>query len=161
MYSENCEIKSWIVAKIKPNKDEIAITNLSRQNFEVFQPKFNTISKERNKFKEVTKTVFLSYIFIAVNLEEKNWHKINNTRGISRIIAFGNKVPIIHNKLIDDTFQVGMNAEVKNGPFAELSGKIDAIDSDKRIWILLDILGTQTRVSIDKFKVTAKEQTIL
>jgi len=95
--------------------------------------------------------VFLSYIFIAVNLEEKNWHKINNTRGISRIIAFGNKVPIIHNKLIDE----------KNGPFAELSGKIDAIDSDKRIWILLDILGTQTRVSIDKFKVTTKEQTIL
>ena len=120
--------------------------------------------------------MFLSYIFIAVNLEEKNWHKINNTRGISRIIAFGNKVPIIHNKLIDElkyrfpgdrnpksinTFQVGMNAEVKNGPFAELSGKIDAIDSDKRIWILLDILGTQTRVSIDKFKVTTKEQTIL
>ena len=116
--------------------------------------------------------MFPSYIFIAVNLEEINWHKINNTRGISRIVAFGNKVPIINNKLIDElkyrfpgdrnpksinTFQVGMNAEIKTGPFAELSGKIDAIDTDKRIWILLDILGTQTRVSIDKFEVAAKE----
>ena len=47
-----------------------------------------------------------------------------------------------------------MNAEITNGPFAQLIGKIEEIDADQRIWILLDILGTQTRVSINKLNLT-------
>ena len=43
-----------------------------------------------------------------------------------------------------------MNVEIKTGPFAHLIGKINEIDAKQRIWILLDILGTQTRVSINK-----------
>ena len=157
--------KSWIVARNKPNQDKIALINLERQNFELFQPTFKTISRVQNKFKEIIKPVFPGYIFIAINLEENNWHKINNTRGISRIIVFENKIPFICSKLIEqlryrfslnnapkaaDPFEIGMNAEITNGPFAELIGKIQEIDADQRIWILLDILGTQTRVSINR-----------
>ena len=43
-----------------------------------------------------------------------------------------------------------MSAEIINGPFAQLIGKIDEINANQRIWILLDVLGTQTRVSINK-----------
>ena len=161
--------KSWIVARNKTNQDKIALINLELQNFEFFQPKFKTISRVRNKFKEIIKPVFPGYIFIAINLEEKNWHKINNTRGISRILVFGNEIPLIHCKLIKelkyrfslnntpkvvDPFEIGMNAEITNGPFAELIGKIEEIDADQRIWILLDILGNQTRVSINKLNLT-------
>ena len=157
--------KSWIVARNKPNQDKIALINLERQNFEFFQPTFKTMSRVQNKFKEIIKPVFPGYIFISINLEENNWHKINNTRGISRIIVFGNEIPLIHCELIEDLkhrfslnssleaanpFEVGMNAEITNGPFAQLIGKIEEIDADQRIWILLDILGTQTRVSINK-----------
>ena len=157
--------KSWIVAKNKPNQDKTALINLERQNFEFLQPQFKTISRVRNQFKEIIKPVFPGYIFIAINLEEKNWHKINNTRGISHIIVFGNEIPLIHYKLIEelkhrfslnndpkaaDPFEVGINAEITSGPFAQLIGEIDEIDADQRIWILLDILGTQTRVSINK-----------
>ena len=157
--------KSWIVARNKPNQDKIALINLERQNFEFFQPTFKTMSRVQNKFKEIIKPVFPGYIFISINLEEKNWHKINNTRGISRIIVFGNEIPLIHCELIKelqhrfslnsspkavDPFEIGMNAEITNGPFAQLIGKIDEIDADQRIWILLDILGNQTRVSINR-----------
>ena len=96
-------------------------------------------------------------------------HKINNTRGISSIIVFGNEIPLIRCELIEelkyrfsldnipkaeDRFEVGMNTEVITGPFAQLIGKIEKIDADQRIWILLDILGTQTRVSINKLNLT-------
>ena len=50
-----------------------------------------------------------------------------------------------------------MNAEITNGPFAQLIGKIEEIDADQRIWILLDILGTQTRVSINKLNLTPQK----
>jgi transcriptional antiterminator RfaH len=157
--------KSWIVARNKPNQDKIALINLERQNFEFFQPTFKTMSRVQNKFKEIIKPVFPGYIFIAINLEENNWHKINNTRGISSIIVFGNEIPLIHCQLIEglkyrfslnntpkavDPFEIGMNAEIINGPFAQLIGKIEEIDSDQRLWILLDFLGTQTRVSINR-----------
>lgn len=161
--------KSWIVARNKTNQDKIALINLERQNFEVFQPTFKTISRTRNKFKEIIKPVFPGYIFIAINLEENNWHKINNTRGISKIIVFGNEIPLVRSEFIEalkhrfsidnvsktaETFKVGMNAEIINGPFAQLIGKIEEIDADQRIWILLDILGTQTRVSVSKTNLT-------
>ena len=164
--------KSWIVARNKPNQDKIALINLEQQNFEFFQPTFKTMSKRQNKFKEIIKPVFPGYIFIAINLEEKNWHKINNTRGISSIIVFGNEIPLIRCELIKelqyrfslnndpktvDQFKTGMNAEITNGPFAQLIGKIEEIDADQRIWILLDILGTQTRVSINKLNLTPQK----
>ena len=157
--------KSWIVARNKPNQDKIALINLERQNFEFFQPTFKTMSRVQNKFKEIIKPVFPGYIFVAINLEENNWHKINNTRGISSIIVFGNEIPLIHCELIEalkhrfslnntpkavDPFKTGMNVEISNGPFAQLIGKIEEIDADQRIWILLDVLGTQTRVSINR-----------
>ena len=157
--------KSWIVARSKPNQDKTALINLERQNFEFFQPTFNTTSRKKGKFKEIIKPVFPGYIFISINLGEENWHKINNTRGISSIIVFANKIPLIRCKLIEelkyrfsldnaqnvaDPYKIGMNAEIANGPFAQLIGKIDKIDTDQRIWILLDILGNQTRVSINQ-----------
>ena len=49
-----------------------------------------------------------------------------------------------------DNYKIGMNAAITNGPFAQLIGKIDEIDSNQRIWILLDILGNQTRVSVNQ-----------
>ena len=164
--------KSWIVARSKPNQDKTALINLERQNFEFFQPTFKTMSRRQNKFKEIIKPVFPGYIFVAINLEEKNWHKINNTRGISSIIVFGNEIPLIHCELIEalkhrfsldsipkeaNPLEVGMNAEIKNGPFAQLAGKIERIDADQRIWILLDILGNQTRVSINRLNLTPKK----
>ena len=123
------------------------------------------MSRIQNKFKEIIKPVFPGYIFIAINLEEKNWHKINNTRGISSIIVFGNEIPLIRCELSEelkyrfslnssleavDPFEIGMNAEITNGPFAQLIGKIEEIDADQRIWILLGVLGNQTRVSINR-----------
>ena len=161
--------KSWILARNKPNQDKTALINLERQNFEFFHPTFKIISKVRNKFKEIIKPVFPGYIFISINLEETNWHKINNTRGISSIIVFANEIPLIRCEIIEelkhrfsldnaqkvvDPYKIGMDAEITNGPFAQLIGKIDKIDADERIWILLDILGDQTRVSINKLNLT-------
>lgn len=161
--------KSWIVARSRPNQDKIALINLQRQNFEFFQPRFNSLSRSNNKFKNIIKPVFPGYIFIAINLKTNNWHKINHTRGISSIIVFGNEIPIIPSELINELkirfrhnntqkptskIGVGMKAEITNGPFAQLTGKIDKIDDDQRIWILLDILGNQTRVSIKSFNLT-------
>ena len=164
--------KSWIVARVKPNQDKIATINLERQGFEFFQPKFKTLSKVHNKFKEIIKPVFPGYIFVAINPKEKNWSKINNTRGIVSIIVFGNEIPLVRCKLMEELkhrfslnntlkvanpFVVGMNAEITNGPFTQVIGKIEEIDADQRIWILLDILGTQTRVSINKLNLTPQK----
>ena len=161
--------KSWIVAKLKPNHDKTAFTHLERQNFEFFQPTFKTLSRTRNSFKDIIKPVFPGYIFVAIELEEKKWHKLNYTRGISNIIVFGREIPVLHNELIQELknrfaitstsevfneFEVGMSAEITNGPFAQLNGKIDEIEANQRIWILLDILGNQTRVSLKNFNLT-------
>ena len=128
--------KSWLVVRIKPNQDNIALKNLERQSFESFQPTYIISTRKHNKFKEVTKPVFPGYLFVAIDVAETNWHKINNTRGVSNIIVFGSKIPLISCELIRELkhhfsldniskpveqFKVGTNAKITNGPFAKLA----------------------------------------
>jgi len=157
--------KYWIVVKVKSNQEKIAKTNLKRQNFDFFHPQFKTIVRKSNKFKEIIKPVFPGYIFVSIKSNENNWQVLNNTKGLSRIIKFGDQVPFISTDLIKniksrfalednlsqfEKLEPGMSVEITNGPFTQLTGKIDKIDNDQRIWILLEFLGSQTRVSVNQ-----------
>ena len=63
----------------------------------------NSSARKWNSIKEeIIKPVFPGYIFISINLEKKNWSKVNNTKGISRVIVFGSELPIIPHKSIQD-----------------------------------------------------------
>ena len=130
---------SWIVAKNKPNQFNIALQNLERQGFEVFQPQLREVVRVKNKFREYVKPLFPGYFFIKINTEEKNWCKVRSTRGISNIIAFGNEIPILKCDLVEDLksqfslekkrepnehFESGMIVELRRGPFSQLWGRI-------------------------------------
>jgi transcriptional antiterminator RfaH len=52
-------------------------------------------------------------------------------------------------KLLPPRFlQSGEAVRVTNGPFADFIGTVEQIAPNQRIWVLLDILGKNTRVAI-------------
>jgi transcriptional antiterminator RfaH len=51
--------------------------------------------------------------------------------------------------------QPGDTIEVVAGPFADLIVDIERIDAERRIWILLDIMGAKTKVTVPEHNLRA------
>ncbi|AJE47155.1 hypothetical protein P73_2440 [Celeribacter indicus] len=52
-----------------------------------------------------------------------------------------------------DELAAGDEVRIAEGPFADFTTTIEKIDSSKRIWVLLDLLGRQTRVALSEREV--------
>lgn len=155
---------NWYILQLKPNSYNIARINLNRQEFNVFLPMLNVTRRVARKYVERTEPLFPGYMFIEFDIREDLWRKVSSTLGVARIVSLAGKptpVPTdIVNELMsrcddDDTLrplddiQKGEDVKLVRGPFASFLAKVEEISPDQRIWLLLDILGQSSRVSVD------------
>lgn len=166
--------KKWFLIKTKPNCENIAIKNLERQDFCLFRPLQRVTIKAKGKFKEVTKSLFPSYLFIALDYDSNDWRKINNTIGVSHGITFGDTKAKIDARIVTElknrynssnknrekpVFKNGQKIKINNGAFTELFAKIEETACSDRIWVLLKIMGHERRVSISSKQIENIEAT--
>ena len=155
---------SWFLAQLKPNSVKIADRNLKRQGFRTFLPMEETTKRSRSKFVTTEQPMFPGYIFVAFDVRKGGWRAINSTNGVTRLVSFGNDpaaVPReivaqlmmrcdIHGKLLPpDTFSPGEEVVFTQGPFANLVAEIEGAAPERRVWVLMDIMGNQTRVAVE------------
>jgi len=153
----------WALVQFKPNSDAVACRNLSRQGFEIFLPRIEVTSKTAIKFVRSLKPLFPGYLFVRINTEVGGWRAINSTYGVSRIVTTAGKPTRVPDELVDDikrrcdsqntiqqmdSVKPGDEVSLKHGPFADWVGKVVTLPSDNRVWVLLEILGRQTRVAV-------------
>ena len=162
--------KKWFIAQIKPNSYEAAFQNLERQGFEIFVPKMEITQRQKNKFIIKNVYVFPGYMFVYFDPSIIRWTKINSTYGVSKILAFNNKPSEISSDLIlelkrryeinnnqtqKEKLQKGDSIKFYVGPFADLIAKVESIDENNRIWVLLEAMGGYKRLklqNVDKNK---------
>ena len=155
---------NWYLVQFKPNRHQIAQKNLKRQSFKTFLPIEKKIQFKYGKKKIINTPLFLNYMFVEIPYEEKR-HTVSSTYGVSRIISInGAKKPIPTNLVIELTKRCDKNGilmppkelkqgdkiRVINSPFTEFITTIDQIDAQKRIWILMDIMGRRTKVKLSE-----------
>jgi len=156
---------AWYLAQVKPNAFQIAERNLSRQGFDVFSPRQEETRRRAGRFVRDMRPLFPGYLFVAFDPATSAWRAINSTYGISRLVAFGGRVPaaVPHDLvaglmarcdesgllLPPQVLKPGDNVHVLSGPFAQFVATVDGLAPQQRVWVLLDILGSQTRVSVD------------
>jgi transcriptional antiterminator RfaH len=155
--------KKWFIAQIKPNSYRSATQNLERQGFETFLPKMEITQKQKNKFLIKSVYVFPGYIFVCFNPIVINWTKINNTYGVSKILVFNkkpseisselitelkNRYEINNNVTLKDMLQRGDSIKFYKGPFSDLIAKVENIDENNRIWVLLEAMGGYRRLKL-------------
>ena len=80
----------WFLAYTKPNQENKAELNLKNQGFITFLPKISF--KKLNSKLTKLKIMFPRYIFIRVNIDRPDWHKINSTKGVNHLIKFGENI---------------------------------------------------------------------
>ena len=93
--------KEWFILQFKPNSHHQAAKNLNQQGFETFLPLNDTTSRKLSRFVSATKPLFPGYMFIRFERAETDWHKINNTYGVSRLITFNSSLKSIPSTFID------------------------------------------------------------
>ena len=159
--------KNWLVAQIKPNSNDLATRNLERQGFETFGPKMKITIKKEEKFINKDVLVFPGYIFIGLDPQYLNWTKINSTYGVSKVLAFNNKFSIISHDLISalksryednidqtikENLEKGDAIKFNSGPFVDLIARIESVDEKNRIWLILEGMGGEQKLKLQKTK---------
>ena len=154
---------NWYFIQFKRNSHRIAERNLNLQGFKTFLPLQEFTRKRGSEFLTSTKPLFPGYMFVSIALDGAPWHKINSTLGVLRLICQNGAPKMVPSAVVTglisrcDSFgrllppnalQSGDFVEIQSGALANFIATVETIDSNKRIWLLLDILGQVTRVQV-------------
>jgi len=154
---------SWFLAQIKPNSHNIAERNLSRQGFRIFLPMQEETKRAQGKFTTQMRPLFPGYLFVALDLLRGGWRAVNSTYGITRIVSLGKEPTPVPLDLVSQLMlrcdregkllppkllKPGDEVTLTKGPFTNFVATIESIAPDKRIWVLMELMGAQTRVAV-------------
>jgi transcriptional antiterminator RfaH len=156
----------WYVVQTKPNQEFFAAQNLLNQFFEVYLPIVNIKKYQCKKIIDIKKPLFSGYLFVFLKNINENWHKINFTRGIKKIIQLGetllpidkNFINFLKSKEINGKIFLSDLKKIKNGDkyflnnkiFKKILCEIDSVIDKNRVKVFLNILGRETRLTVSK-----------
>lgn len=161
---------SWFLAQLKPNSANIANRNLKRQGFKTFLPLEEETRQRNGKFVTAIRPMFPGYIFVAFDAARGYWRSVNSTQGITRLVSFGKEPAAVPDELISQLvlrcdaegkllpsshLKPGDQVALTKGPFANFTAEVEKIEPDRRVWILMEIMGGQARVAtgVDQLRV--------
>ena len=153
----------WYVAATKSGKERLAQQNLEYQGFRTFAPRFRKQWRHARRTELRLAPLFPGYIFVSFDPENAPWRSINGTMGVLRLLgsevqpqpapqSFVSALQArckgeIVNSLIEQ-FEPGAPVRILTGPFADRVGTIEKLETQSRVNILLEIMGTETRLGL-------------
>lgn len=147
----------WCVVQTKPGRQAWAVSNLAQQGFRTIAP----LLREHRGKQVSLRPMFGSYIFLELTCDELGWSAVNNTRGVTRVLANSQGRPsylperfisymLEINGVLDRfedvlSFNKGDIVELVDGPFKGRQAQV-SWTTDKRVAVLLSVLSRQTTV---------------
>jgi transcription elongation factor/antiterminator RfaH len=146
----------WYVVHTQPQREVQAAQQLENQDYRVFLPRFFKSRRHARKFETVLAPLFPRYMFIVLNLGRDRWRSVNGTYGVDRLLMRSGEPEPVPLGLVEQLagaadandavrfsmgLQQGQTIRVTAGPFAELIGKLESLDDQGRVRVLLEIMG--------------------
>jgi transcriptional antiterminator RfaH len=162
----------WYVVQTQPNGEAKAASNLQRQGFEAYCPRYLKQRRHARKVDVVAKPLFPRYMFVAVDRAIHRWRSIQSTIGVSRLVCNGEEPACLPDGVVDaiqaredatgfvlldnrPAFAPGDRVRVVAGAFVDAAGLFSGVADHDRVSILLDMLGRKVRVLLDADLVVA------
>ncbi|MDR5899525.1 transcription/translation regulatory transformer protein RfaH [Halomonas vilamensis] len=152
---------SWYVIQCKGGESFRAAENLANQGYDVFHPVMNIPRKRNGKLITLSEPLFPYYLFIRLDQIVSNWRPLRSTRGVLRLITFGNMPIPVADALIDaikthphqqkgihDYFSPGDKVTITEGPFKELAAIFKHTKGEERAIVLLNMLQRPQAIEI-------------
>lgn len=158
----------WYAIHTKSQQEERADSNLRAWRVETFLPQLKRRSARRVGVcpaTRVSKPLFPRYLFARFNVNQL-LHKVNYTRGIQKVVGFGEQATPIDDGIIDliraqigddgfvrvdDDFVAGNKVKINSGSLKNLEGVFESgIKDTDRVKILLTAVSYQSHVMIKR-----------
>ncbi len=153
----------WYLLQCKPREELRAKENLENQGYNTFLPQIATSKKTKQGYTTSSTPLFPGYLFIKLNITTDNWAPVRSTRGVNKLVRFGQNAAIVPKKVIsaikqqvkyqnpDKTypFSKGDKVTIVSGPFKELQAVFECRNGQQRAWVLLELMGKWQRIAID------------
>jgi transcriptional antiterminator NusG len=170
--TENLNAKWYVVHTYSGHERKVAITlgerarvmELSDKVIESFIPTQKKIIISSSKKKEIDDRLFPGYILVKAEIDDRVWHVIRNTPGVTGFVGLGNTPTPLSKKEVDaiinyvklDTpkfetkFNEGDAVRITEGAFKDFIGKINKIMKDQgRLEVLVPVFDRETPVEVD------------
>ena len=163
--TERAGVERWYAVCCKPRQESVAEENLLRQGFRTYLPRISMRQRRRGRWVETVEVLFPRYIFIHVDPERRSMASVRSTRGVTGLVRFGGQPAVVPDVVMDalkrredvasgmhmddrPAFSAGDAVKLVDGPLAGMEGVFTEKDGDKRVIILLELLGKANKISI-------------
>ena len=151
--------------KVKSLIEKLAKNRLMDDKIlEIIIPVDKEVKTQNGKKVNVETKVFPGYILIKMILNDETWDLVRRTQYVTSFVSSGGKpVPIKDSEVkrilssLDPntgfkpkkTWMKDMVVRVNDGPFIDLTGKIDFVDDDKqKLKVMINLFGRDTPVEL-------------
>ncbi len=158
--------RNWYLVYCKPRQEDVARRNLEQQTFETYLPKVRQPRRRLNRRIMTIEPMFPRYLFVCLDRAHDNWGPIRSTLGVTSLVRFGQYPAPVPDDLITALKQredeQGIQAlpatdwtrgdalRIADGAMAGYEGVFLARSGRDRVVVLLDIMGKQARVRVDR-----------
>ena len=155
---------AWYVVRTKTGAEDRAVWHLKNQGFEAYLPRYRKQVRHARKTETVLRALFPSYVFVRLDLAHQRWRAINGTFGVIGMVQLGDAPQSIPANMVQairaredaagaitvapQGLQKGDRVRVREGAFAEYTALLEEVSDDKRVILLLDLMGRAVRVSV-------------
>lgn len=151
----------WIAIRSKPRSEKIVSIELSKKNIESFLPTVKKRQQWSDRKKWVDFPLFPSYLFAKIELKDSIY--ILNTRGVSTIVKFGDRVITIDEKVVNSIrlalegeydlhpikfFTIGDQVSVIDGPMKGAVGIVETKNKNDENRLIIKIEALQQAVAV-------------
>jgi transcriptional antiterminator RfaH len=157
----------WFAVCCKPRQEAVAEENLLRQGFHVYLPRIRVRKRYRGQWNDAVVVLFPRYIFIKVDPLRHSTAAVRSTRGVVGLVRFGGQPAVVPDAVMDalrqredavsglhqdnlPLFCAGESVRLVDGPLTGMEGVFTQQDGDKRVFVLLEMLGQANRVSVSR-----------
>jgi transcriptional antiterminator RfaH len=154
----------WYAVSTKPHQETVAEMNIRRLGVETFCPQLKQQKMIRRKQQTCTVPLFPGYLFARFEMDH-HYRFILYSRGIKRIVSFGEEPAIVEDNLIEgirsrlqdgrvlesgSEFCQGQVVRIEDGPLHGLEAIFEReMTGAQRAVLLLKALSYQARVVVD------------
>lgn len=155
----------WYVVHTQPNREARADLNLRRQGFATYLPRYVRRRRHARRHEMVARPLFPRYLFVALDPARDRWRAVHSTFGVNHLVLAGDEplavpggvVEEIRARENDEGFVklglpagIGPGSQVRlvDGIFADATGVLERVADERRVAILLELLGREVRVFV-------------
>jgi transcriptional antiterminator RfaH len=151
----------WFVVSTQPSAELKTCSNLQRQGWRTYFPKISRTVRSGRRTSTELRPLFAGYVFVALDLRRDAWRSVDGTLGARALVKSGDVPSPTPLGLVESLMELsdeygrltfshrlkaGSQVRFLTGPFAELTGSLERLDSRGRVMVLLTLLGRQTEV---------------